>query len=200
MVGIVCLCAATVMATASIGLLLSTFMNRAYAVILLSYCVDAAAVRLRAVRAVLRVRAQRRRLRPGVRLDQLDVVRALHARGAARDAGRVGLAAVRAVAPGAVGGAGGGERGGPAADVARAGDGAPDGAGRPCRRVRGTTEAPPVLPAAPPRDAPTPAAGPAARRGRCRTSPCCGARPADPSWPSPGRRWWGRRRRSCCCS
>jgi ABC-type transport system involved in multi-copper enzyme maturation permease subunit len=37
MVGIVCLCVATVMATASIGLLLSTFMNRAYAVILLSY-------------------------------------------------------------------------------------------------------------------------------------------------------------------
>jgi ABC-type transport system involved in multi-copper enzyme maturation permease subunit len=39
MVGIVCLCVATVMATASIGLLLSTFMNRAYAVILLSYAV-----------------------------------------------------------------------------------------------------------------------------------------------------------------
>jgi len=37
MVGIVCLCVATVLATASIGLLLSTFMNRAYAVILLSY-------------------------------------------------------------------------------------------------------------------------------------------------------------------
>lgn len=37
MVGIVCLCAATVLATASIGLLFSTFMNRAYAVILLSY-------------------------------------------------------------------------------------------------------------------------------------------------------------------
>ena len=37
MVGLLCLCAATVMATAAIGLLLSTFMNRAYAVILLSY-------------------------------------------------------------------------------------------------------------------------------------------------------------------
>ena len=37
MLGIVCLCAATVLATASIGLLFSTFMNRAYAVILLSY-------------------------------------------------------------------------------------------------------------------------------------------------------------------
>ena len=39
MAGIVCLCAATVLATASIGLLFSTFMNRAYAAILLSYAV-----------------------------------------------------------------------------------------------------------------------------------------------------------------
>ena len=37
MLGIVCLCVATVMASASIGLLFSTFMNRAYAAILLSY-------------------------------------------------------------------------------------------------------------------------------------------------------------------
>lgn len=37
MLGILCLCVATVLATASIGLLFSTFMNRAYAVILLSY-------------------------------------------------------------------------------------------------------------------------------------------------------------------
>jgi ABC-type transport system involved in multi-copper enzyme maturation permease subunit len=37
MVGILCLCASTVMVTAAIGLLLSTFMNRAYAVILLAY-------------------------------------------------------------------------------------------------------------------------------------------------------------------
>ena len=37
MVGVICLCVATVLATASIGLLFSTFMNRAYAVILLSY-------------------------------------------------------------------------------------------------------------------------------------------------------------------
>lgn len=37
MAGILCLCVATVLATASIGLLFSTFMNRAYAVILLSY-------------------------------------------------------------------------------------------------------------------------------------------------------------------
>jgi ABC-type transport system involved in multi-copper enzyme maturation permease subunit len=37
MVGIVCLCVATVLATASIGLFFSTFMDRAYAVILLSY-------------------------------------------------------------------------------------------------------------------------------------------------------------------
>jgi ABC-type transport system involved in multi-copper enzyme maturation permease subunit len=37
MVGIVCLCVATVLASASIGLLFSTFMNRAYAAILLSY-------------------------------------------------------------------------------------------------------------------------------------------------------------------
>ena len=37
MAGIVCVCAATALAAAAIGLLLSTFMNRAYAVILLSY-------------------------------------------------------------------------------------------------------------------------------------------------------------------
>lgn len=37
MLGILCLCVTTVLATASIGLLFSTFMNRAYAVILLSY-------------------------------------------------------------------------------------------------------------------------------------------------------------------
>jgi ABC-type transport system involved in multi-copper enzyme maturation permease subunit len=37
MAGVVCLCVATVLSTASIGLLFSTFMNRAYAAILLSY-------------------------------------------------------------------------------------------------------------------------------------------------------------------
>ena len=37
MAGVVCVCVATVMATATMGLLLSTFMNRAYAAILLSY-------------------------------------------------------------------------------------------------------------------------------------------------------------------
>jgi ABC-type transport system involved in multi-copper enzyme maturation permease subunit len=37
MLGVLCLCASTVMVTAAIGLLFSTFMNRAYAVILLAY-------------------------------------------------------------------------------------------------------------------------------------------------------------------
>ena len=185
MVGIVCLCAATVMATASIGLLFSTFMNRAYAVILLSY---ASMLLLYAfVPFVLYFGFELSGgAYPATVYDWTNWMwcRPADARGAARDAGRVGLAAA-ACCPHlglsavlvAV------ERGGPAADVApRAGDSAPDGAGRPADASAELSGRPCSAECPPPHRRDGCQRPPPARpgRARCPTSPCCGARPADP--------------------